>query len=91
MRERRTNLYLVNLAKILNIFLLLFTLIGISFGQINIGNSSLIVSADTVDDYYAKLDTSKVGKDFRSELAELITITHTKETTYKGLAQVFMV
>lgn len=91
MRERRTNLYLVNLAKILNIFLLLFTLIGISFGQINIGNSSLIVSADTVDDYYAKLDTSKVGKDFRSELAELITITHTKETTYKGLAQVFKV
>ncbi len=64
MRERRTNLYLVNLAKILNIFLLLFTLIGISFGQINIGNSSLIVSADTVDDYYAKLDTSKVGKRF---------------------------
>ncbi len=44
---------------------------------------------DEVDAYYAELDTSLTGTAFRTELAELITETHTKETTYKELSTVF--
>ena len=91
MREKQRSLFSINLIKLLNVFLLLFALIGISFSQINFNGNSLIVSADTVEDYYAKLDTSKVGTAFRSELAELITTTHKKQTTYGGLADVFKV
>ncbi len=40
-------------------------------------------------DYYASLDTSSNGFTFRSKLAQLITETHTKYTSYDGLREVF--
>ncbi len=43
----------------------------------------------TADNYYDSLDTSKTGKAFRAELADLITDTHTKLTSYSDLEWVF--
>lgn len=40
-------------------------------------------------DYYSTLDTSSNGATFRSKLAQLITDTHKKKTSYSGLAGVY--
>ena len=40
-------------------------------------------------DYYSTLDTSSNGATFRSKLAQLITDTHKKKTSYSGLASVY--
>lgn len=40
-------------------------------------------------DYYSDLDTSSNGTTFRSKLAQLITDTHKKKTSYSGLADVY--
>ncbi len=45
-------------------------------------NASLVVVEAKTDDYYQDIDTSLQGTAFRSEVAELITTTHTKLTTY---------
>lgn len=53
-------------------------------------DTSTAQSASTkVEDYYAGLDTSLSGLAFREQLADLITKTHTKTTTYDGLKAVF--
>lgn len=44
---------------------------------------------ETSDDYYNGLNTSLNGKQFRSEVAELITSTHKKQTSYSGLLSVY--
>ena len=41
--------------------------------------------------YYDNLNTDLEGSAFRAELAELITDTHTKYTSYSGLANAFKV
>lgn len=45
--------------------------------------TAIIAEAKSTD-YYADIDTDLQGTAFRSEVAELITSTHTKLTTYKG-------
>lgn len=39
--------------------------------------------------YYDNLNTEKVGAEFRSDLANLITTTHTKQLTYADLKEVY--
>ncbi len=48
-----------------------------------------VVEAATVESYYDDLNESLTGTAFRTELADLITETHTYETTYAGLISVF--
>lgn len=56
--------------------------IGISFGQV-------AEAVSQIDSYYSSLDTSKTGSAFRADLYDLIKSTHTKETTYDGLREVY--
>lgn len=52
--------------------------------------SATSAEATTSADYYASVDSlSTNGASFRSSLASLITSTHTKYTSYDGLASVF--
>lgn len=48
-----------------------------------------VVEAATVESYYDDLNENLTGTAFRAELADLITETHTTETTYSGLISVF--
>ncbi len=48
-----------------------------------------IADAATYDSYYAGLNESLTGNAFRTELADLITDTHTTLTSYSGLSSVF--
>lgn len=61
------------------------------FVYANSGFSALTPELQIVEaaDYYASLDTSSNGFTFRSKLAQLITSTHTKYTSYDGLREVF--
>ena len=54
-------------------------------------STPVIANAATSSDYYAPLDDdlNKTGTAFRSELASLITDTHTYLTTYAGLMSVW--
>lgn len=47
------------------------------------------VEAASYDEYYADLDESLTGLEFRAELAELITETHDYNPSYDGLRNIF--
>ncbi len=73
-------------------FLLAFLLTLGSFSATLVGVLPEFFTAEALDEiaaYYAELDTSLRGDAFRAELAELITETHTTQTTYEGLVSVF--
>lgn len=91
MQENNSQTFISKFIKFINIFILTLTLIGISLGETIFDSDVLVVSADSIDNYYSKLDDNKNGNDFRSELAALITNTHTYETTYDDLREVFKV
>ena len=48
-----------------------------------------LASRPSAEDYYAGLNTTLSGAAFRAELAALITETHTKYTSYSGLASLY--
>lgn len=48
-----------------------------------------IVSSYYTGNYYTRINAEKEGLSLRSELAELITVTHTHETTYSELSTVY--
>lgn len=54
------------------------------FANGNEENAAPVVVEAKTDDYYKDIDTSLQGSAFRSEVADLITTTHTKLTTYDG-------
>lgn len=73
-------------------FLLAFLLTFGSFSATLVGILPEFFTAEALDEveaYYADLDTSKQGTAFRAELAELITETHTHQTSYSELATLF--
>lgn len=82
---------LKNFTTSLTIALAIILVLGTLFGFAQYQIKSLDLSAQVVQaaDYYAALDTSSNGATFRKNLSELITRTHTKLTTYKGLSDVF--
>lgn len=82
---------LKNFTTSLTIALAIILVLGTLFGFAQYQIKSLDLSAQVVQaaDYYAPLDTSSNGATFRSKLAQLITRTHTKETSYDGLRNVF--
>lgn len=91
MNEKSSQTFIYKFIRFINIFILVFTLVGISLVEVVFNNNLLVISANTVENYYSTLDTTKTGSDFRSELATLITTTHTYETTYSELKDVFKV
>ncbi len=60
-------------------------LVGVPFTTTTVAEA--VVSE--IDSYYSSLNKTLTGDAFRSELASLITRTHTHETTYDGLRNVF--
>jgi len=48
-----------------------------------------LASRPSAEDYYKDLNTTLSGQAFRAELASLITTTHTKYTSYDGLANLY--
>lgn len=82
---------LKNFTTSLTIALAIILVLGTLFGFAQYQIKSLDLSAQVVQatDYYAALDTTSNGATFRKNLSELITRTHTKLITYKGLSDVF--
>ena len=58
-------------------------------GLVDFTIESEAASNVTAENYYANLDDNCDGKEFRANLAALITNTHTTYTSYSGLASVY--
>lgn len=65
-------------------FSLLFSGVYVKSTNVLVSNDEEVIVAEASTDYYASLNTDLVGSEFREDLAELITTTHKKETTYDG-------
>ena len=87
-QSRKISLALVTL-------LVLALLAAIIIPLSSVGNTASAASA--IDswtntykgNYYNNLNTNKTGKEFRADLAELITTTHTKQYTYDNLKELY--
>lgn len=89
MKNTRTKRVLSQSALLIALILLFCSvfsgLVGVSFTSATVAEA--VVSE--IDSYYSSLNENLTGTAFRSELADLITRTHTHETTYDGLRDVF--
>ncbi len=83
--HRRTHLRLLSL--VLTLFLAFGSLVGVFEGILPVFTTE--AASYTAQNYYDSLDESKTGTAFRSQLASLITSTHTKQTSYSDLEWVF--
>lgn len=66
MNEKSSQTFIYKFIRFINIFILVFTLVGISLVEVIFNNNILIASASTIESYYSQLDTTKTGSDFRS-------------------------
>lgn len=82
-----TKLHLVKQASAL--LLALFFVFSGCVGLISPTVEADAATGATVENYYKNLDDNCDGKEFRANLAELITNTHKTYTTYKGLSDVY--
>lgn len=54
-----------------------------------VATNDAYAASSSSNDYYASLDTTLTGEAFRTQLANLITTTHKKQTSYDDLRNVF--
>lgn len=60
-----------------------------NFGENDNATTYVTTAEAKTDDYYEDIDTTLKGTAFRAEVADLITTTHKKQTTYNGLGSIF--
>ena len=78
-----------NKIKIFGLIALAFTMLSINIKQISFNDTNVVNASDEVDSYYSSIDFNQTGLNLRSEVRNLITKTHVKETTYDELASAF--
>ena len=76
------------IALLLPVCILLCTL-SCWVGVFSSTESADVVEAASIEDYYDDLNENLTGTAFRTELAQLITTTHTYNPTYGGLGSIF--
>lgn len=86
-----------NTVLFINALIMTFVLLFASFfgtNQLNLSTfndqaTPIVAKAETNSDYYASIDSSLQGTALRSQLAKLITDTHTYNPSYDGLRNIY--